>query len=114
MSKILNNKSVDLSRYNFFLASYYLNRNNVFEAKKILAKAQSDNSSNLLINQTLEDLKLNKITKVKKLYNCQNLNHGISELFYVIANLYSSEKEYRKSNFYFRISNFLILILHQT
>ena len=49
----------------------------------------------------------NKNEKIKNIFNCKNPNDSIAEFFYVIANLYSSEKSYKLSNFYMKLSIFL-------
>ena len=99
--------STDFSRYNFFLANVLLHNGDVNFAKKILVNAIESSPGNLLINQTLEDLKMNKISKIKDKFNCQNVNHNVSEFFYLISNLYSSQADYITSNYYFNISNLL-------
>ena len=106
---LINSKSTasDFSRYNFFLASVFLHDEDVVSAKKTLVLAKEKNPNNLLINQALEDLKNEKNYKIKNKYNCQNINHNIAELFYIVSNIYSSEENYTKSNFYLNISQYL-------
>ena len=108
-NSLIDNKSTtsDFSRYNFFLASTFLHEENVDFANKTLISAKEKNSDNLLINQTLEDLKNKKNSKIKNKYNCQNVNHNMAEFFYVVSNIYSSDEEYAKSNFYLNISQYL-------
>ena len=62
-----------------------------------------------LIKQTKDFyLQNNENKKIKNLFNCKNLNaFAIAEFFYIIANLYASEKDYQLSNFYLKISLFL-------
>ena len=49
----------------------------------------------------------NENKKIRNLFNCKNPKDSLAEFFYIIANLYSSEKDYQLSNFYLRISLFL-------
>ena len=61
----------------------------------------------MLIEETEVFLKEGKNEKIKNFFNCRNPNDSLAEFFYVIANLYSSEKDYQLSNFYLKISLFL-------
>ncbi|MDC0059506.1 hypothetical protein OAJ18_00630 [Pelagibacteraceae bacterium] len=95
------------SRYNFFLINYLLRNNKDFEAKKILNDSREKYNSNLLLKQTEDFILKNKKDKIKYLFNCKNIKDNIAEIFYVIANLYSTQKNYKLSNFYLKISIFL-------
>ena len=57
--------------------------------------------------QTKNWINTKKYKQIVKLFSCKNENDILSEFFYLIASIYSSEEEYKKSNFYVRISNFL-------
>ncbi|MDC0232147.1 tetratricopeptide repeat protein [Pelagibacteraceae bacterium] len=105
--KIIENKDYNFSRYNFFLANYLVSQNKEKEALKIIKNAIKKNRSNLLIEETENFLKEGKGEKIKSFFNCKNPNDSLAEFFYVIANLYASEKDYRSSNFYLKISQFL-------
>ena len=105
--KIIYNKKFDFSRYSFFLANYLLSKNKIAEAKKVIKKSREKYNSNLLLRQTENFLISGKNKKIKNFFNCKNPKDPISEFFYVIANLYSSEKEYQLSNFYLKVSLFL-------
>jgi tetratricopeptide (TPR) repeat protein len=102
--KLINNKEYDFSRYNFFLANYLLSKEKKKEAQKVIKKATTKYSSNLLLQQAELFLKNNKISKITDFFNCKDPKESLAEFFYVIANLYSSEKNYRLSNFYLKIS----------
>ena len=58
----------------------------------------------MLINQTKYFILSGESKKITKLFDCKNPNDVIAEIFYVIANLYSTEKKYQQSNFYLKIS----------
>ena len=104
---IIQNKNYNFARYNFFLSNYLLFQNKEKEALKIIKNTKKKNRSNLLLQDTENYLKEGKSEKVKNFFNCKNPNDTLAEFFYVIANLYASEKDYKSSNFYIKISQFL-------
>ena len=102
---LIKNNEYDFSRYNFFLINYFISKNKIYEASEIFDKNIDNlNSKNLLIKQTGNFLKNNNSKKIIDFFNCANPKDIIAEIFYVIANLYSSEKNYQLSNFYLKIS----------
>tara|TARA_Y100000590_G_scaffold118583_1_gene135681 strand:- start:876 stop:2585 length:1710 start_codon:yes stop_codon:yes gene_type:complete len=105
--EIIGNKDYNFSRYNFFLVNYLLHKNKEKEAIKVVKNAVKKNRSNLLIKETENLLNQDKTEKIKNFFNCKNPEDSLAEFFYVIANLYASEKDYRSSNFYIKISQFL-------
>tara|TARA_B100000809_G_scaffold93066_1_gene91711 strand:+ start:645 stop:2363 length:1719 start_codon:yes stop_codon:yes gene_type:complete len=105
--EIIHDKNYNFSRYNFFLANYYLFKNKNVEAKKIIKNGRKKYNSNLLIKETENLLLKGKNEKIKSFFNCKNPNDVLAEFFYVLANLYSSERNYQLSNFYLKISLFL-------
>ena len=105
--EIIQDKNYNFSRYNFFLANYYLFKNKNVEAKKIIKNGRKKYNSNLLIKETENLLLRGKNEKIKSFFNCKNPNDVLAEFFYVLANLYSSERNYQLSNFYLKISLFL-------
>ena len=104
--EIIENKEFNFLRYNFFLTNYFLFNNKEKQAIKIIKSVREKNRSNLLIEETENFLSKRKYDKIKNFFNCKNPNDSIAEFFYVIANLYSSEKNYKLSNFYLKISKF--------
>ena len=73
----------------------------------MIISARKKNNTNLLLEQS-ENFILNKNKiKIKNFFNCKKTQDNIAEIFYIIATLYSSEKEYKLSNFYLKISLFL-------
>ena len=105
--ELINNKKYNFSRYNFFLASYLISNNKVDSAKKIINTSRKKHRSNLLLKQTQIFLLKGKTNKIKSLFSCQNPKHSMAEFFYILANLYASERDYQMSNFYMKISIFL-------
>tara|TARA_Y100000590_G_scaffold437516_1_gene559253 strand:+ start:1768 stop:3486 length:1719 start_codon:yes stop_codon:yes gene_type:complete len=105
--ELIQDEDYDFSRYNFFLTNHLLFKDKIIEAKKIIDNSIEKNNSNLLIKQTENFVLNNEYNKIKNFFNCNNPNDVIAEFFYVLANLYSSEKDYQMSNFYLKISLFL-------
>ena len=105
--QLMNNEDSDFSRYNFFLANYLLFKNKNIEAEKVINLSRKIHRSNLLIKQTENFILTKNSKKIKNLFNCKNPMDVIAEIFYVVANLYSTEKNYQLSNFYLKISFFL-------
>ena len=105
--QLMNNEDSDFSRYNFFFANYLLFKNKNIEAEKVINLSRKTHKSNLLIKQTENFILTGNSKKIKKLFNCKNPMDVIAEIFYVIANIYSTEKNYQLSNFYLKISFFL-------
>ena len=105
--EIIQDKNYDFSRYNFFLINYLLFKDEVEDAKKIIDNSRKEYHSNLLIKETEFFFLNDENEKIKSFFNCQNKKDLLAEFFYVIANLYSSERDYQLSNFYLKISLFL-------
>ncbi len=104
LEKLIKDKDYNFSRYNFFLINYLLSKNEITEAEKIIKNSIKKYSSNLLIKQTEFFFLKGENKKISNFFDCQNPKDSLAEFFYVIANLYSSEKDYRLSNFYLRIA----------
>ena len=100
---LIEDKEYNFSRYNFFLINYLISKNKIDEAEKVIQDSRKKYSSNILLKQT-EFFLLNDIKKINNFFNCKNPNHPIAEFFYVLANLYASEGNYKVSNFYLKIS----------
>ena len=105
--QLMNNEDSDFSRYNFFFANYLLFKNKNIEAEKVINLSRKTHKSNLLIKQTENFILTGNSKKIKNLFNCKNPMDVIAEIFYVVANIYSTEKSYQLSNFYLKISFFL-------
>ena len=91
----------------FFLTNYLLHKNENNKAKELVNLKKNAENSNLLIKQTRNFILDGKNKKIKKFFNCKNPKDIIAENLYVIANLYSSENNYKLSNFYLKLSLFL-------
>jgi len=100
----VQDKNYDFSRYNFFLANHLLFKNKTADAKRIIANSRKKFNSNLLLKETENFLLSGKNSSIKNFYDCKNPKDSLAEFFYLIANLYSSDKNYQQSNYYLKIS----------
>ena len=102
--ELIKNKDYNFSRYNFFLVNYFLYKDKIDEAKKIIKKSREKYGSNLLLKQTEEFILNDEKEKIINFFSCNNSQDALAEFFYIIANLYSSERDYKLSNFYLKIA----------
>ena len=102
--RLIEDDEYNFSRYNFFLINYLLSKNKIIEADKIILSSREKHNSNLLLEQTEFFFQQKQNKKISNFFNCKNPKDTIAEFFYVMANLYSSEGDYRLSNFYLKIS----------
>ena len=103
--KVINNDKLNFSRYHFFVSNYFYNNNQEKDAINLIRSASEKFPSNLLINQFKKILINGKVNK--NIFNCNNSTHIIAELFYILANVLSSQEDYKLSNFYINIAKFL-------
>ena len=103
-NKLIEHQDYSFSRYNFFLSNYLFFNNKEEQAAKVIARGKEKHHTNLLLKQSEQFILEKKSKWIKSFYNCKNSKDNIAEFFYVIANLYSSEKAYQLSNFYLNIS----------
>ena len=104
-SEISNKK--ELSRYNYFYLSYYLEKNNKDKINDIINRNLEISSENLLFKQLFLDSLENKFYKIDKFYKRKNINHGLAELLYLFANFYQNYEQVQISNFYLNLSEYL-------
>ena len=103
--KVINNDKLNFSRYHFFVSNYFYNNNQEKDAINLIRSASEKFPSNLLINQFKKILISGEVNK--NIFNCNNSTHIIAELFYILANVLSSQEDYKLSNFYINIAKFL-------
>ena len=94
------------SRYLFFYTNYLLSQNNLTKVKSIFKNIDSLNTT-LLTAQSKKWVDQENYDNFSKIFSCKNSSDLIAELLFIISNLYSSEGELEKSNFYFNLSNYL-------
>ena len=94
------------SRYLFFYTNYLLSQNNFAKVKSIFKNIDPLNTT-LLTAQSKKWIDQENYDNFGKIFSCKNSSDLIAELLFIISNLYSSEGELEKSNFYFNLSNYL-------
>jgi len=104
---LVNDKDYVFSRYNFFLGNYFLHKNEDQKAKEIIHRGSKSYNSNVLLKQTEKFILDKDFKKITNFFSCKNAKENMAEIFYVLANLSSSQNEYQISNFYLNISLFL-------
>ena len=105
-NNLINSQNEDYSRYIFFYINYLIENNEYGEAKNITDNLNYLNSS-LLISQAKKWIEDQKSGEFKKIFSCSNPTDIVSEFFFLVSNLYSSQDNYEKSNFYLNISHYL-------
>ncbi len=103
---LINSEDGDYSRYIYFYLSSLIN-NKDFKTAKSLSNTINELDSNLLILQSKKWIENEEYEKFTDYFSCKNEADIISEFLFIVANLYSSQEEYEKSNYYLNISNFL-------
>ena len=96
----------DYTRYKFFYINYLIEQNKFDKINEIVEQIDTLNSS-LLISLTKTWVDKKNFEKFSEVFSCNKETDILSEYFFLIANLYSSEYEFEKSNFYLNISYFL-------
>ena len=105
-ANLINNKDADYTRYIYFYLNYLIENNRANEAKKITDDLELINST-LLLSQAKSWIESENEKKLNSFFSCKNQNDIISELLFLISNLYSSQNNFEKSNFYLYLSNYL-------
>lgn len=103
---LINSAEGDYSRYLFFYLSNVIENKNYKTAQQI-SKTIEPFSSTLLISQSKKWIDNENYKKFSKHFSCQNENDLLSEFFFLISNLYSSQNIIETSNFYLSVSNYL-------
>ena len=104
-NNLISDSEGDYSRYYFFYISYLVENNRLAEAKKLFDNIEYINST-LLLSQGKSWLDNGNEEKFTKFFSCENHDDIISEFFFLISNLYSSQDDFDKSNFFLNLSNF--------
>ena len=104
--KLLDDQESDYTRYIYFYISYLIENNRILEAKKIASRFDYINTT-LLLSQGKSWIENENLKNFTKVFSCTNPNDIIGEFLFLISNLYSSEDNFEKSNFYLNLSLFL-------
>ena len=103
---LINSEDGDYSRYLFFYLQNIIKNKEYSNAKNISSTINLINS-NLLVSQSKIWIDTEQFSKFNNIFTCKNEKHLISEFLYLIANLLSSQEEFKQSNFYLNLSSFL-------
>ena len=103
---LINSAEGDYSRYLFFYLSNVI-ENKDYKTARQISKTIEPFSSTLLISQSKKWIDNENYKKFNKHFSCQNENDLLSEFFFLISNLYSSQNIIETSNFYLSVSNYL-------
>ena len=105
-SNLINKNEADYTRYIYFYLTYLIKKNKLNEVKEITSKIDYLNST-LLLSQGKSWIETQNYEKFQNIFSCQNHNDIISEFLFLISNLYSSQDNFERSNFYLYLSNYL-------
>ena len=105
-SKLINDVQIDYSRYIFFYLTYLIEKKRIEDAKAITDEIDYINST-LLLSQGKSWIERNQQKEFGKVFSCNNHNDIIGEFLFLISNLFSSQNQFEKSNFYLSLSNYL-------
>ena len=103
---LVNSDQGDYSRYLFFYLGNLINEGDFVSVNQI-ASTINYIDTNLLVGQSKRWIENKEFEKFGSYFSCNNEKDILGEFFYLVANLYSSQEDFVKSNFYFQISNFL-------
>ncbi len=103
---IINFQESDYSRYLFFYLGNII-ENEDYDTAIEISKTIEPLTSGLLIAQANKWIVNNKYNKFGDHFSCKNENDLLAEFFFLISNLYSSQDQFKESNFYINISNYL-------
>lgn len=103
---LINSQQGDYSRYIFFYINYLIQNNEFDQAKSVIDQIDYIGST-LLLTQTKSWIDNNNFKSFEKIFSCKNHNDIISEFLFLISNLYSSQDNFEKSNFYLNLSIYL-------
>ena len=105
-ANLIDTPNRDYSRYIFFYLNHLIENNKYNSAKSISSSINPLNST-LLVSQTKKWIDNSNYNAITKYFSCKSESDILSEFFFLISNLYSSQEKYKKSNFYMNISNYL-------
>ncbi len=105
-SKLINNNKADYSRYIYFYLNYLIEKDQIEKAKTITDELDYINTT-LLLSQGKSWIENNEYQEFSKVFSCSNHNDILGEFLFLISNLYSSQNEFNKSNFYLNLSSYL-------
>jgi len=103
---LINNKEADFTRYTYFYLTYLIENSSIKKAEEITDNIKFIDTT-LLLSQGKSWIDNKNSKKLTSVFSCKNHNDVISEFLFLVSNLYSTQDEIEKSNFYLNLSNFL-------
>ena len=103
---LINSQEGDYSRYLFFYLGNVINNRDYNRANEI-SKTIEPLKSSLLIAQAKKWIEENNYNKFNHYFSCKVEKDLLAEFFFLISNLYSSQDNFKESNFFLNISNYL-------
>ena len=103
---LINDVEADYTRYNFFLLSFLIENDRIAEIENITRKIDYT-SSTLLLSQGKSWIENGDEKNLVKVFSCLNANDIVSEFLFLVSNLYSSQDNFERSNFFLYLSSFL-------
>ena len=104
--EIINTDDGDYSRYLYFYF-YNLVEKNRFDEVTTTSRSINSLNSNLLTSQSKKWINIGEFEKFSEYFSCSSKEDLISEFFFLISNLYSSQNNFIFSNFYLKLSLYL-------
>ncbi len=105
-SNLINDFEVDYTRYIFFYLGYLVENNKADKVKQITEDLNYINTT-LLLSQAKSWVENNNLENFLEVFSCKNHNDILGEYLFLISNLYSSQDDFERSNFYLNLSSFL-------
>ncbi|MDC0944786.1 hypothetical protein OAR82_02965 [Candidatus Pelagibacter sp.] len=105
-STLINNSQADYSRYIYFYLTHLIEKNRIEDAKAITEELEYVNTT-LLLSQGKSWIDRNQNKEFSKVFSCNDHNDIVGEFLFLISNLFSSQNEFEKSNFYLSLSTYL-------
>ncbi len=103
---LINSPESDYSRYLFFYLGNII-ENRDYDIANEISKTIEPLKSSLLIAQSNKWIEEKNYNKFNHYFSCKSEKDLLAEFFFLIANLYSSQDQFKESNFYLNISNYL-------
>ena len=88
------------------IGNYLIENKKIDDARAVAEQLEYINST-LLLSQSKSWIDNNKFKEFNKIFSCNNHNDIVSEFLFLISNLYSSQDDFEKSNFYLNLSSYL-------
>ena len=104
--KVINSNENDYSRYLFFYLENIIRNEDLEKARKISSNIDPLTNT-LLVTQAKTWIDQDKFSELNKYFSCKSETDILGEFFFLISNLFSSQENFKQSNFYLNISNFL-------